>query len=105
VWRNWRMDLYKRKRGDWVKQSKWTVGNDGFQSFPESNGDSSATPPHHQQHSQNQRGGKHMSAIELARQKHASKAVDARKKEAHAEKKSNGSISSKGKEKVAVAAQ
>jgi nucleolar protein 9 len=105
VWRNWRMDLYKRKRGDWVKQSKWTVGNDGFQSFPESNGDSSATPPHHQQHSQNQRGGKHMSAIELARQKHASKAADARKKEAHAEKKSNGSISSKGKEKVAVAAQ
>lgn len=117
VWRNWRMDLYKRKRGDWVKQSKYTAGNDGFQSFPESNGDSPATPPHHQQHGQNQRGGKHLSAIELARQKHAAKAADAKKKEAQAEKKSNkekkerpvsgssGAGNSKGKEKASVVAQ
>jgi nucleolar protein 9 len=87
VWRNWKMDLYKRKRGDWVKQSKWTAGNDGFQSFPESNGESSATPPHRQSHAQNQRGGKHMSAIELARQKHAAKAAEAKKNDAKAEKK------------------
>jgi nucleolar protein 9 len=44
-----------------------------------------------------------MSAIELARQKHAAKAADARKKEVQSEKKI--SRSSKGKEKVAVAAQ
>lgn len=112
VWRNWRMDLYKRKRGDWVKQSRWTAGNDGFQSFPESNGESSATPPHSQQHGH--KGGRQPSAIELARQKHAAKAADAKKKEAQAEKKDKkdrkerhlgGSESSKGKEKVTVAAQ
>lgn len=114
VWRNWRMDLYKRKRGDWVKQSKYTAGNDGFQSFPESNGESSATPPHRQSHAQNQRGGKHMSAIELARQKHAAKAVEAKKREAQTDKKIKKekkdkhvglTESSKGKEKASVVAQ
>lgn len=60
VWRNWRMDLYKRKRADWVKQSRYTAGNDGFQSFPESNG-----------HSENRQPGRHLTALERARQKHA----------------------------------
>lgn len=60
VWRNWRMDLYKRKRADWVKQSRYTAGNDGFQSFPESNG-----------HSEHQQPGRHLTALERARQKHA----------------------------------
>ncbi|KAH5008256.1 hypothetical protein HBI75_217810 [Parastagonospora nodorum] len=114
VWRNWRMDLYKRKRGDWVKQSKYTAGNDGFQSFPENNGESSTTPPHRQSHAQNQRGGKHMSAIELARQKHAAKAVEAKKREAQTDKKMKRekkdkhvgvAESSKGKEKASVVAQ
>jgi nucleolar protein 9 len=119
VWRNWRMDLYKRKRGDWVKQSRYTAGNDGFQSFPESNGDSSATPPHRQSHAQNQRGGKHLSAIELARQKHAARAADAKKREAHVEKTikkdkkktelslngNGGDGSSKGKERAGVVVQ
>jgi nucleolar protein 9 len=117
VWRNWRMDLYKRKRGDWVKQSRYTAGNDGFQSFPESNGDSSATPPHQQHHNQGHKGGKHLSAIELARQKHAAKAAEAKKREAQAEKKirkekkerhvrgGSGTPSSKGKEKASLVAQ
>ena len=35
VWKNWKMDLYKRRRGDWVKQSKIKASNDGFQSFSE----------------------------------------------------------------------
>jgi len=87
VWRNWRMDLYKRKRGDWVKQSRWTAGNDGFQSFPESNDNSSATPPHPTQNSQNTRSGKHLTAIEIARQKHAAKAAEKRKVQAQADKK------------------
>ncbi|KAK5107210.1 hypothetical protein LTR62_001617 [Meristemomyces frigidus] len=35
VWKNWKMDLYKRRRGDWIKQSKEKASNDGFQSFAE----------------------------------------------------------------------
>lgn len=117
VWRNWRMDLYKRKRGDWVKQSRWTAGNDGFQSFPESNGDSSATPPGSQQNGHSQKGGKKLTAIELARQRHAAKNAESKKKEAHAEKNSksvrndrhvsgsSGADSHKGKEKAPLVAQ
>ncbi|KAF1843639.1 ARM repeat-containing protein [Cucurbitaria berberidis CBS 394.84] len=81
VWRNWKMDLYKRNRYDWVKQSRYTAGNDGFQSFPESN---TATSPQNQH---NHRSGRQMTAIELARQKHAaSKAAGAKRKEALAKK-------------------
>lgn len=64
VWRNWRMDLYRRRRADWVKQARYTAGNEGFQSFPESNGET--TPP-----SQNRKAGGHLSALELARKKWA----------------------------------
>lgn len=64
VWRNWRMDLYRRRRADWVKQARYTAGNDGFQSFPENNGDT--TPP-----SSGRKAGGHLSAIELARKKWA----------------------------------
>ena len=71
VWRNWRMDLYKRKRHDWVKQSRYTAGNDGFQSFPENNGNA-----------QVKQLGKHLTALELARQKHvAAKTVGLKKSE------------------------
>ncbi|GAB7361327.1 hypothetical protein MBLNU230_g1383t1 [Neophaeotheca triangularis] len=38
VWRNWKMDMYKRRRGDWVKQSQNKASNDGFQSFEEVEG-------------------------------------------------------------------
>lgn len=105
VWRNWRMDLYKRRRGDWVKQSRYTAGNEGFQSFPESNGD---VPTSHRNH-------KHLTAIELARQKHAAaraaqakeEAKKAKKdaKEAKKEKHVSKSSSSKGKGKAPVLAQ
>lgn len=72
VWRNWRMDLYKRKRADWVKQSRYAAGNEGFQSFPESNGDADHKQP-----------GKHLTALERARQKHAaSKATGLKKNDA-----------------------
>ncbi|KAF2798260.1 ARM repeat-containing protein [Melanomma pulvis-pyrius CBS 109.77] len=95
VWRNWQMDLYKRRRADWVKQSKWTAGNDGFQSFPESNGDILT----------NFKSGRQPTAIELARQKHAAaKATQAKKdtkKEKHAAKESTD----KGKGKATVITQ
>ncbi|KAF2175043.1 PLP-dependent transferase [Zopfia rhizophila CBS 207.26] len=88
VWRNWRMDLYKRRRGDWVKQSRHTAGNDGFQSFPESNGQAPV----------NQKNGKHLTAIELARQKHAAT------KAAQAKEKQVSKSSSKQKDKGLVMA-
>ena len=34
VWRNWNMDLYKRDRDRWIKDTRKKVGNNGFQSFP-----------------------------------------------------------------------
>lgn len=34
VWRNWKMDLYKRRRADWVRDTRREAGNDGFLSFP-----------------------------------------------------------------------
>lgn len=117
VWRNWRMDLYKRRRNDWVKQSRWTAGNEGFQSFPESNGDTHPA-------TYNNKAGKHLTAIELARQKHAAaKAAQAKKEAQQAKKESSSkevssrenktkkeqhaskSSSSKGKEKAAAMAQ
>ena len=60
VWKNWKMDLYKRRRADWVKQSKIKASNDGFQSFAELdlNKDKSDKPK---------------TAIELARERHAKK--------------------------------
>ncbi len=80
VWRNWRMDLYKRKRADWVKQSRYTAGNDGFQSFPESNG-----------HGPSKQPGRHMSALELARQKHAAaKTAGLKKNESHSKDSKKG---------------
>lgn len=69
VWRNWRMDLYKRRRGDWVTQSRYTAGNEGFQSFPE---DLGTSPKKLSQ-------GKQLTAIEKARRKHAAeKAAEAK---------------------------
>ncbi|KAF2157004.1 putative nucleolar protein 9 [Myriangium duriaei CBS 260.36] len=35
VWKNWKMDLYKRRRQEWVFQSRNKASNDGFQSFEE----------------------------------------------------------------------
>jgi len=35
VWKNWKMDMYKRRRSEWIRQSKIKASNDGFQSFSE----------------------------------------------------------------------
>jgi len=35
VWRNWKMDLYQRRRPQWVREMREEVGNNGFQSFPD----------------------------------------------------------------------
>jgi hypothetical protein len=73
VWKNWKMDMYKRRRGDWVRQSKNKASNDGFQSFSEledikKNGavGSVETAP----------AQKKKSPLELARERHAKKKAD-----------------------------
>ena len=35
VWKNWKMDMYKRKRPEWIRQSQNKASNDGFQTFSE----------------------------------------------------------------------
>lgn len=35
VWRKWEMDLWRRRRGEWVARCRESVGNDGFVGFPE----------------------------------------------------------------------
>ena len=58
VWKNWKMDLYKRRRSDWIRQSKMKASNDGFQSFSELdlNKEKDGTPK---------------TPIQLARERHA----------------------------------
>lgn len=63
VWKNWKMDLYKRRRADWVRQSKIKASNDGFQSFAELDLNKDKTD----------RTEKPKTALELARERHAKK--------------------------------
>jgi nucleolar protein 9 len=72
VWKNWQMDLYKRRRADWVKKSRNTAGNDRFIGFPESG---KASPQ--------------KSALELAREKHMAMKAKKDKDKEKAEKKSS----------------
>ncbi|KAF2433808.1 ARM repeat-containing protein [Tothia fuscella] len=61
VWRNWRMDLYKRKRHDWVLESRKSAGDGGgFLAFPET-----------ELVVDMGKENRHMSAIDKARLKHA----------------------------------
>ncbi|KAF2267639.1 ARM repeat-containing protein [Lojkania enalia] len=107
VWKNWQMDLYKRRRGEWIKVSKKEGGNDGFQPFPEDIGDDRRL----------HKNGRHLTAIELARQKHAAAKAEQQKKEKKDSKGLKKDISrtkrelhgktppnSKGKEKAPVMA-
>ena len=58
VWKNWKMDLYKRRRQDWVRQSKIKASNDGFQSFSELD-------------ENKEKDGRAKTPIQLARERHA----------------------------------
>jgi len=88
VWKNWKMDMYKRRRGDWVRQSKNKASNDGFQSFSEledvkKNGAvgsvEAAAPPQ-----------KKKSPLELARERHAKKKADKESGKTSSRPKSSG---------------
>ncbi|KAF2400062.1 ARM repeat-containing protein [Trichodelitschia bisporula] len=77
VWRNWRMEAFRRKRGEWVQASR-AAGADGFVGFPgEGEGEGGE--------------GRKKSAIEMARLRHA-KERERREREARDK--------GKGKEKI-----
>ena len=61
VWRNWKMDLYKRRRADWVRHSRAIIGNEGSDIIE--NGD-------WQKQAHNIRP---KSKLQLAREKHVAK--------------------------------
>jgi hypothetical protein len=88
VWKNWKMDMYKRRRGDWVRQSKNKASNDGFQSFSEledvkNNGTAAQY--------------KKKSPLELARERHAkNKAAKESGKDVKPKSKSSGRSSGSG---------
>lgn len=95
VWKNWKMDLYKRKRPEWVRQSKIKASNDGFQSFSELDKNKSVAKakkerrngeqtPDSQKKDNNDKHDKHdrhdnrsnnegKSALQLARERHVAK--------------------------------
>lgn len=60
VWKNWKMDIYKRKRSEWIRQSKIKASNDGFQSFAELE-------------LNKQENGAGKTPLQLAREKHVAK--------------------------------
>jgi len=77
VWKNWKMDLYKRRRNEWVLQSKNKASNDGFQSFSELDKnkkkiEESVEEPKHdkEKHESNQNG---KTRLQLARERHAAR--------------------------------
>lgn len=41
VWRNWDMDLYKRRRRDWISKSRESAGREAFVGFPDEQAPSS----------------------------------------------------------------
>lgn len=65
VWKNWKMDLYKRRRLDWIKQSKYKASDDGFQSFS----DLEAGKPESEK----------KTPLQVARERHAKRKADVSK--------------------------
>ena len=62
VWRNWKMDIYKRRRLEWIRQSKEKASNDGFQSFAELDSNKKELA-----------AGDKKTPLQLARERHAAK--------------------------------
>jgi nucleolar protein 9 len=70
VWRNWKMDMYKRRRKDWVAESRASAGIDSFLPFPEENGNGTGDETEHSR-VKPVKEAKHLTAIDKARLKHA----------------------------------
>lgn len=80
VWKNWKMDLYKRKRPEWVRQSKIKASNDGFQSFSEFEKNKTVAKAKTDRRNgketnkdQNGENNEGKSALQLARERHMAK--------------------------------
>lgn len=90
VWKNWKMDLYKRRRADWVKQSKVKASNDGFQSFAELDA------------TKEKEGCGKKTPLQLARERHARNKQ--KKTESKAKSTRNGPVATNGVVPAAAAA-
>lgn len=108
VWRKWEMDLWKRRRGEWVTRCRESVGNDGFLGFPDDNNPSYAGKSKDKPSSLHSGGGagggggdRKKTAIELARERHADKKAN----EAKASKQKQKKDRQKGIAESDVAAQ
>ncbi|KAF2214445.1 hypothetical protein CERZMDRAFT_110750 [Cercospora zeae-maydis SCOH1-5] len=66
VWKNWKMDIYKRKRHEWVRQSRIKASNDGFQAFSEIEA---------------RKEGVRKTPLQIARERHAQKKMKTEKEE------------------------
>jgi len=79
VWKNWKMDLFKRRRNEWVLQSKNKASNDGFQSFSEldKNIKKSGNTQESQEHAGTNSNSNSIctgkTPLQLARERHAAK--------------------------------
>jgi nucleolar protein 9 len=84
VWKNWKMDVYQRRRPAWVRYSKIKASNDGFQSFSEldrthTTTDSAGATPVYQQRPPSSSGGTTTNGevtvlktpLQMARERHA----------------------------------
>ncbi|KAI5361165.1 Putative nucleolar protein [Septoria linicola] len=67
VWKNWKMDIYKRRRQEWVRQSRIKASNDGFQAFSEIE-------------AQKEEGVK-KTPLQIARERHVQNKIKSEKKE------------------------
>ena len=67
------MDIYKRKRPEWIRQSKIKASNDGFQSFSEMD-------------VRKQKDGIQKTPLQLARERHAQGTLEKAKRAEKAEK-------------------
>jgi nucleolar protein 9 len=93
VWRNWKMDMYKRRRREWVTESRASSGNDSFLSFPEGNDNEVEDGIDHFKRKPSM--DRHLTAIEKARLKHAQAK---QQKEEKKEKSKDRRTSTGGKE-------
>jgi len=85
VWRNWRMDVYKRKRRDWVQESRMNAGSDGFVGFPEAHAEKDAKIG--KEREKEEGGGRHLTNIEKARLKFAKVKTEREKRAEKRERK------------------
>lgn len=68
VWKNWKMDIYKRRRPEWIRQSRIKASNDGFQAFSEIE-------------QRKTEGGARKTPLQLARERHAQAKANQEKSE------------------------